>query len=95
MKSIAQKVFSKYELGGYITTTPRREEYNYIKEWNPLLIAIYYGHMHVIKYYCEVARVHLRTTLSMSKGGDYALLFPLAVCLENPERENIFIYLWE
>ena len=31
----------------------------------------------------------------MSKGGDYALLFPLAVALENPDRVNIFMYLWE
>lgn len=34
-------------------------------------------------------------TLAMAKGGDFALLFPLAVCLVKPETTHIFKYLWD
>src|SRR5438105_1302184 len=70
-------------------------EYVYIREWNPLLLAVFYGHLHIVKYFCEVLKVHLRITLAMSKGGEYALLFSLAVALANPKNTDIFKYLWD
>jgi hypothetical protein len=66
-----------------------------MREWNPLLLAIYYGHLNIVQYFSEVLRVHLRTTLAMSKGGDNALLFALAVAIVKPETTHIFEYLWE
>lgn len=95
MKSIASKIYCKYESGGTITATPKGDVSQYIREWNPLLLTIYYGHLHIVKYYCEILRVHMKASLEMSKGGGFGLLFPLAVCLEIPERVTIFNYLWE
>jgi hypothetical protein len=40
-------------------------------------------------------KVHLRTTLAMSKGGDYSLLFALACGLIKEQNMEIFKYLWD
>ena len=75
--------------------TTQGDEYSYVDEWNPLLLAIFYNHMHIVRYFCEVVKVHLRYTLSMSKGGEHSLLFTLAVGLIKKECLDIFKYLWE
>lgn len=36
-----------------------------LKEWNPLLIAIFYGHIKVVKYYCDKVKVNMIACLRM------------------------------
>ena len=72
------------------------KSYNHIDEWNPLLLAIFFNHKHIVQYFCEVVKVNLRATLPMSKGGSHALLFALAVTIAKEDKNSdIFHYLWE
>ncbi len=36
-----------------------------LKEWNPLQVAIFYGHMKIVKYYCDTVKVNLNVCLKM------------------------------
>jgi hypothetical protein len=69
-------------------------QYKYITEWNPLLLAIFYNHMHIVRYFCEVVKVNLRSTLAMSKGGEHPLIFALAGSIVKQETTEIFQYVW-
>ena len=50
--------------------------------------------MHIVRYFCEVVKVNLRSSLAMSKGGEHPLLFALAVAIVKHETTEIFQYLW-
>jgi hypothetical protein len=56
---------------------------------------MFYNKEVVVKYFCEIMKINLRSTLTMPKGGDHALLFALAVGLVKNENIDIFKYLWE
>jgi len=68
----------------------KRFDYKYISEWNPLLLAVYYNHMHIVRYFCEIVKINLRSTLAMSKGGEHPLIFALAAAIVKPQCTDIF-----
>ena len=112
MQEIAKIVLTNWDSSGQTISSRMREHkadstpesqkgkgkpYHYIAEWNPLLLAIYYNHMHIVKYFCEVVKVNLRSTLAMSKGGDHPLIFALASAIVRSESvlaTEIFQYLY-
>eukprot|EP00347_Sterkiella_histriomuscorum_P021260 403334633 len=68
------------------------KNYKYIHEWNPLLLAIYFNHMHIVRYFCEIVKVNLRSTLSMSKGGDHPLIYNLLLfLLKSKTTHSLFL----
>jgi len=84
-----QHISSSKKKGTSPESLKSKGKYKYITEWNPLLLAIFYNHMHIVKYFCEVVKVNLRATLAMSKGGDHPLIFALAVAIVKKETTEI------
>lgn len=46
--------------------------------------------MHIVRYFCEIIKVNLRSTLAMSKGGEHPLIFALAVAIVKEEATEVF-----
>jgi hypothetical protein len=36
-----------------------------LKEWNPLQIAVFFDHLKIVKYYCEIMKINVRASLKM------------------------------
>lgn len=50
--------------------------------------------MHIVRYFCEIVKVNLRSTLSMSKAKEHPLIYALAASIVKEETTEIFKYLW-
>ena len=96
MRAIRRQVFENPEYKAF--------HYKHQLEWNPMLLAILKGHLHIVKYLSAKLKVHLRSTIAISKckrtdNEKHAppLLFCLLCCLMDPnnsDKEQIFKHLW-